>query len=329
MNHFILSLILAILLAIVPLAAMAAGWEGLLALALPYLAFLVFVTGFVFRVVLWAKSPVPFHITTTCGQGKSLPGIKWNPLESPACGWGVVGRMLAEVLFFRSLFRNSRVEIGHGRTLYSSAKWLWVFALLFHWSLLIILVRHLRFFIEPIAPWINTLSALDGFFEIGLPTLYLSNVLILAGLGFLVLRRMLAPRIRYLSLFSDYFSLFLIVGAAGTGILMRYFFPVDLLAVKTLALGLVTLAPSAPKGLSPFFYIHLFYVSALLIWFPFSKLMHAGGVFLSPTRNLANDSRKKRHVNPWNAPVKVHPYEEYENDFRGQMKEAGLPVDKE
>ncbi len=329
MNNFFLSLIVAALLALIPLAALAMGWTGLLTIWLPYLAFLLFAGGFAYRIITWAKSPVPFHITTTCGQGKSLPWIKWNPLESPAGGWGVVGRMLLEVLFFRSLFRNSRAEIGYGRTSYTSAKWLWLFALIFHWSLLIILLRHLRFFIEPIAPWVNALSALDGFFEIGLPTLYLSNALILAGLTFLLLRRVVAPRIRYLSLFSDYLALLLIVAAAGTGMLMRYFFPVDLLAVKALALGWVTFTPAVPRELSPFFYIHLFYVAILLIWFPFSKLMHLGGVFLSPTRNLANDSRRVRHVNPWNAPVKVHTYEEYENDFRGQMKEAGLPVEKE
>ena len=77
------------------------------------------------------------------------------------------------------------------------------------------------------------------------------------------------------------------------------------------------------------FYLHLFLVSFLLAYFPMSKLVHMGGVFLSPTRNLANDSRMRRHVNPWNYPVKVHTYEEYEDEFREKMKAAGIPVDKE
>jgi hypothetical protein len=76
------------------------------------------------------------------------------------------------------------------------------------------------------------------------------------------------------------------------------------------------------------FYIHLFFVSILLAYFPFSKLMHLGGIFLSPTRNLTTDTRAKRHVNPWNYPVPVHTYEEYEDEFRDKMIEAGLPVDK-
>ena len=69
-------------------------------------------------------------------------------------------------------------------------------------------------------------------------------------------------------------------------------------------------------------------VSVLLAYFPFSKLMHMGGIFLSPTRNLANNNRAKRHVNPWNPAVKVHTYEEYEDEFRDKMMAAGLPVEK-
>jgi hypothetical protein len=57
--------------------------------------------------------------------------------------------------------------------------------------------------------------------------------------------------------------------------------------------------------------------------------MHMGGVFLSPTRNLANTNRMKRHINPWNSPVKVHTYEEWEDEFRDKIKAAGLPLERE
>jgi len=241
----------------------------------------------------------------------------------------VIGRMALEIFLFRSLFRNAKVEILQKRPVYGSAKWLWFFGLLFHWSLLIIVMRHLRFFIEPIAGWINSLSAVDGFFEIGIPTLYLSDAAILSGLSFLFLRRVISPRVRYISLFTDYFSLLLILGVVGTGLLMRHFFPADLLQVKNLALGWVTFSPIVPKGVGTLFYMHLCFVFTLMVFFPMSKLMHAGGIFLSPTRNLANNNRMRRHLNPWNAPVKVHTYEEYEDEFREKMKLAGLPVEKE
>jgi nitrate reductase gamma subunit len=95
-----------------------------------------------------------------------------------------------------------------------------------------------------------------------------------------------------------------------------------------LAMGLVTFHPTIPEGVGAIFYVHLFFVSVLLAYFPFSKLMHLGGIFLSPTRNLTTNTRAVRHVNPWNYPVKVHTYEAYEDDFREKMVEAGLPVDK-
>ncbi|MBU4143243.1 sulfate reduction electron transfer complex DsrMKJOP subunit DsrM [Patescibacteria group bacterium] len=309
--------------------AFSATLSFLLTAILPYAAFTVFIAGFIYRVMKWAKAPVPFRITTTCGQQTSLPWIKNNPLESPSNVWSVMGRMALEVFLFRSLFRNTDVAIVGQRPVYGSAKWLWFFGLLFHWSLLIIVLRHLRFFIEPIAPWIKSLSTIDGFFEIGVPTLYLSDVAIAAGLTFLFLRRMAVPRLRYISLVTDYFALLLLLGIVTTGLLMRHFFPADLLHVKNLALGWVTFAPAAPKGVGTVFYIHLSFVFTLLVWFPFSKLMHMGGIFLSPTRNLANDNRMKRHLNPWNAPVKVHTYEEYEEEFRDKMKLAGLPLEKE
>jgi nitrate reductase gamma subunit len=101
-------------------------------------------------------------------------------------------------------------------------------------------------------------------------------------------------------------------------------------AVKELALSVVTFNPSTPpEGIGVWFYIHLFMVCSLLAYFPFSKMVHMAGVFLSPTRNMANNNRMRRHINPWNYPVKVHTYEEYEDEFRDVMKAAGLPLDKE
>ena len=323
------------LIAILILTLLSAGvafsvtFSFLLTAILPYAAFGTFLAGYAYRVVQWAKAPVPFRITTTCGQQSSLPWIRSNPVESPSGLAGVIGRMALEVFLFRSLFRNTDVAIVGQRPVYGSAKWLWFFGLLFHWSLLIIVLRHLRFFIEPIAPWIKGLSAIDGFFEIGVPTLYLSDAALLTGLSFLLLRRVVVPQLKYISLFTDYVALLLILSIVTTGLLMRHFFPADLLQVKNLALGWVTFSPVIPARIGLVLSIHLCFVFTLLAWFPFSKLMHIGGIFLSPTRNLANDNRTRRHLNPWNAPVKVHTYEEYEDEFREKMKLAGLPVEKE
>jgi len=109
---------------------------------------------------------------------------------------------------------------------------------------------------------------------------------------------------------------------------MRYFVRQDVAAIKELTLGLVTFTPAVPAGVGAFFFVHLMLLSALLVYFPFSKLMHMAGVFLSPTRNLANTNRMRRHVNPWNYPVKVHTYQEWEEEFHDKIKAAGLPLEK-
>ena len=108
-------------------------------MVVPYAAVVILVGGLTWRVVRWSLSPVPFRIPTVCGQQKSLPWIKSSWLESPHTTGVAVARMALEILLFRSLFRNTRVELDKGpRLLYGENKFLWLGALAFHWSLLII-----------------------------------------------------------------------------------------------------------------------------------------------------------------------------------------------
>ena len=305
------------------------GGEVFFGVIIPYLAIIIFVLGFINRIIDWARSPVPFRIPTTCGQQKTLPWIKPASIDNPSTTGGVIVRMILEVVFLRSLFRNTKCELKEGSKIsYEWEKWLWLFSLAFHWAFFTVLFRHLRFFTEPVPACVDLVAKLDGFLQIGLPELRISGVVLLAAVTLLFLRRIWIPQVRYISLGSDYFPLFLIFGIAFTGILMRYFTKVDIVGVKAFTMGLVTFTPHITKGIGSIFYVHLFFVSVLLAYFPFSKLMHLGGIFMSPTRNLVNNSRVKRHVNPWNYPVKVHSYEAYEDEFREKMIEAGLPVEK-
>ena len=329
--HSILASLGAVL-ALVVIAVLGAGAMGLHAIfgvVIPYLAVVTFIAGVIYRVVTWARSPVPFRITTTCGQQKSLPWIQANELESPSSALGVLGRMALEVLLFRSLFRNTKAELKAGpKLVYGHAKWLWLAGLAFHWIFLVIVVRHFRFFLEPVPTPIRWLEAADSFFNIGVPALYVTDVVFLAAACFLFLRRVVIPQMRYLSLPADYFAILLIIAIAASGVDLRYFARTDVASVKELAVGIVSFRPTVPDGIAVTFYVHLFLVCCLLAYFPFSKLMHLGGVFLSPTRNLPNDNRVTRHVNPWDYPVEVHTYEEYEDEFRDKMVAAGIPVDK-
>lgn len=297
---------------------------------IPYTAVLLFVVGFIYRVLKWGSSPVPFHIPTVCGQQKSLPWIKANNIDSPYTPRGVVARLALEILLFRSLLKNEKVELEKPqKLLFKTSTYLWLGAMAFHWSLLVILFRHLRFFLEPVPSVIVILQRLDSIFQGLLPILYISDIIILLALAYLFFRRVISLQVKFISLPSDYFVLLLIAGIAISGVLMRLIYKVDLVQVKEWAMAMLRFQPMPPKGVNLLFYIHLFFVSLLVAYFPVSKLMHMPGIFLSPTRNLMNTSRNSRHINPWNHAVKVHTYEEYEDEFREPMKEVGLPTEKE
>lgn len=338
-RHFLVSLFAVLGLIIVAYVGTMGNLQLLFGVVVPYLAALIFVEGLIYRVIQWIRSPVPFRIPTTAAQHQSLPWIKrdlGDKLDNPANTKYLLGRMALEVLAFRSLFRNLRTELRQdpdnpegARLLHWSYKWLWLGAIAFHYAFLVAVLRHLRFFTEPVPLPIQMLEHVDGFFQFFVPAVYLSGIVLVVAVFYLLARRITNPNMRYISLAADYFPLLLILGIGTTGILLRYFFHTDIVAVKQLALGLVTFHPVIPAGISPLFYIHLFLVSVLFAYFPFSKLMHAPGVFLSPTRNLASNSRMVRHINPWNYPVKFTPYLEYEDKFREAMIEVDLPVEKE
>lgn len=327
---FALSAVIALVLLGV-IGVQAAKLYFLFGVIIPYAAFVIFTIGIIYRVTKWGRSPVPFHIPTTGGQQKSFPWIRQNRLDNPSSTSGVIGRMALEVLLFRSLFRNTKSELREGPTLaHKWEKWLWLSSLAFHWAFLIVLIRHFRLFFVPVPSFVSAIEGIDGFLQIGAPGLMMSGVVLLLAVSYLLLRRFYIPQMRYISLASDYFPLSLVIAIAITGIRMRYFVKIDVVDAKGLIMGLLTFHPRLPaEGMGLCFYLHLLLVSTLFAYFPFSKLVHMAGVFMSPTRNLANNSRVRRHINPWNYPVKVHTYEEYEDDFREKMKMAEIPVDKE
>ncbi len=306
------------------------GANWVFGVVIPYVAVAVFIVGVVYRVLGWAGSAVPFRIPTTCGQQKSLSWIKQETLANPHNKLSVIGRMALEVLFFRSLLRNTKSELLDGpRLVYATDLTLWIAAMAMHWSLLIILIRHIRLLTDPVPFFVTSVAWADGFMEVGLPVFYATSVLFLGGLFFLLVRRLGSSQLRYISLAGDYFWLFMLLGIGVSGFTLRHLVRTDITGIKELAMGWTSFAPVVPESISPLFYGHLTLVCVLLMFLPFGKLMHMAGVFLSPTRNLASNNRRVRHVNPWDYPVKVHSYAEYEDDLRDKMKTAGIPVERQ
>lgn len=265
-----------------------------------YAAVAIFILGFIYRIIKWANIPVPLKITTT-GSGY---------MENPKSTFAVLLRMASEILVFRTLFRNTLYDLETNKIM--NNRILWLGAIVFHWSFLLIVLRHVRFFTEPVPSFIVQLQA----------TLAISGVIILPALLYLLTRRMVFAEMRYISIFSDYFILLLILAIVITGNLVNYFLRIDLVHAKMLMLSLLAFRPIA-DDIHWLFALHLTLVAVLMAYFPFSKLMHAPGIFFSPTRNQKNDARVRRHVNPWNYPVKIDSWEEYSERFKEDFNDVG------
>jgi len=227
--------------------------------AMAYGAGAIFIVGFLARVLKYAKTPSPLKIPTTPAP--------INPI-------GAAIRVLSEVIFFNSLFKGN--------------KWTWLGGIMFHYAFLLVVIRHLRYFLYPVAGWDM------GMQNIGI---YAGFVLPVAVL-YLLMRRTTVDRTMFVSSLADYFVLALIFGIATTGLLMKYYERPFMVDVKGFVFGLVS-GNLSDVPADPVFLLHFTLVMTLLAYFPFSKLMHSGGVFFSPTRNQCDNPREKRHINPW------------------------------
>ncbi len=229
--------------------------------ALLYLASAIFVVGLALKIRGYLRTPAPLKIPTT---------------PAPTTTTGVALRLTREVVLFESLFKSS--------------KWTWIFGWMFHAALLLVLLRHLRYFQQPVwtpVVFVQFFGTYAGFAMV-------------AGLAGLWARRFLVDRVRYISTPSDHLHLALLLAIGLSGLGMRFVAHTDIVALKAFMLGLMRLDVQ-PLPADPLLLLHLSLVALLLIVFPISKLLHAPGLFFSPTRNQADTSREARHIAAWAA----------------------------
>jgi nitrate reductase gamma subunit len=231
--------------------------------ALLYASAAVLVIGVAMKIRGYLRTPAPLKIPTT---------------PAPTTNGGVALRLAREVVLFESLFRSS--------------KWTWIFGWTFHAALLLVLLRHVRYFQQPVWEPIVLVQPFGMYAGIAM-------VLALAGLW---ARRWLVDRVRYISTPSDHLHLALLIAIGLTGLAMRFVRHTDIIALKTFTLGLTRLQLH-PLPADPVLLVHLALVALLMAIFPISKLMHGPGLFFSPTRNQADTARDTRHVTPWAANV--------------------------
>ena len=226
-----------------------------------YTATALLVGGLAYKIRQYAKTPAPLKIPTT---------------PAPVTRSGVVLRMGREVVFFESLFRSN--------------KWIWIFGYLFHFGMFLTLARHIRYFQNPVWTWVDMIQPFGMY----------AGFAMAAGLLGLWARRFLVDRVRYISALSDHLMLALLVAIAATGLSMDFIAHTDIVQLKSFFLGLMVFNWQ-PIPEDPLLLLHLGLVATLMIIFPISKLLHAPGVFFSPTRNQVDNPREQRHLAPWAA----------------------------
>lgn len=226
-----------------------------------YAAAAMLAGGIARHVWLYARTPQPLKIPVT---------------PAPTTRGGVALRMAKEVTLFASLYKAN--------------KWIWLFGWIFHAALLLVLLRHLRYFTSPVWEWVALIQPFGIY----------AGIAMVIGLVGLWARRFLVDRVRYISSPSDHLMLALLAAIAASGLAMKYVAPTDIVALKAFVLGLMFFSWQ-PLPADPVLLVHLVLVAALMIVFPMSKLLHAPGVFFGPTRNQADDPRERRHVAGWSA----------------------------
>jgi len=232
---------------------------GIVLSILLYVCVAIMIIGVGRKVYRYARTPAPLKIPTT---------------PAPTTHVGVGMRLLREVVLFESLFKAS--------------KWTWIFGWLFHAGLFVALLAHLRYFTDPVWWWVALIAPFSKY----------AGLAMVIGLTGLLIRRFAVDRVRYISAPSDYLMLVFLLAIAGSGLTMRYGLHTDIISLKQFALSLLAFQPSSLSG-NWVLFIHLVLVAILCLIFPFSKLLHAPGLFFSPSRNQVDNPREKRHLSAW------------------------------
>ncbi|WP_455218460.1 respiratory nitrate reductase subunit gamma [Kaarinaea lacus] len=226
-----------------------------------YAATFLLIAGVLRKIIIYSKTPAPLKIPTT---------------PAPLTKSGVAWRMTKEVTVFQSLFKSN--------------KWIWLFGWVFHVALALVLMRHLRYFQEPVWTIVQLIQPFGKY----------AGFAMIAGLAGLWARRFLVDRVRYITNLSDHLMLALLIAIGLSGLSIKYLAHTDIVALKAYMLGLMRF-DLQPLPADTFVIIHLSLVITLMIVFPISKLLHAPGLFFMPSRNQVDNPREVRHTAGWTA----------------------------
>lgn len=189
-----------------------------------YLSVLFFLGNYTAKVLIWVK-------------GKPVNGTMSHTLTMKTLAMAV-----CDMLFFRRLLIVNDL--------------LWIGEWTFHISFVLVILRHLRYFLDPLPPCIWALQT---------PGIIAGYVLPLS-LAYIFTVKFLVERKKYFSSYN--FSLLvLILLLSVSGLYMRTIYHPDIVSVKTFIMGIVTFRFGAVPG-SIFFIFHFALVLTLIVNLP-------------------------------------------------------------
>jgi nitrate reductase gamma subunit len=209
---------------------------------LPYLTIIVFLAGLVWRFRTWWAKPR--------SKAVLFPAAKNNR--------SVTARVVKDIVLF-------------GKT-FSTSKTLWVMAVLFHLGLLLVVVGHLRTIVEPGFVWSWLKLDKQGIDSVSFNMGMIAGGIVLLGVVLLLTRR-LTPVMRILSIFQDYAVLGMLLAVILLGLAMRLWMPLHAADVQQYVRGVLTLHPAVAIH-NELFLWHIFFAQLMIMYLPFSKLIH-------------------------------------------------------
>jgi len=199
---------------------------GIILTIIAYIVYAAFCCRFISHALVWYKAAKQAVI---------------NPFDVSKTPPSIYAVAVIDVIFFRRLF--------------STNKLLWIGSWTFHISFLLVILRHLRFFMEPVPACITYIQ------PFGLVAGY---ILPLSLVYIFILR--LSGKDRYVS-YYNFFILGIVFCIGITGLLMRNFFMADVVDVKEFVFGILTFRlGAAPKNF--LFIMHFLLVLLLIPYLP-------------------------------------------------------------
>jgi len=188
-----------------------------------YAAYLFFIAGYLARMLIWVRNAPPRVSDKTPSLSTFL-------------------KALVDILLLRRLLRVNDV--------------LWLGEWIFHASLLVLFVSHLKYFLDPVPAVVASME---------IPARVTAWILP-AALLYIGIMKIIIEKKPYVSSYN-FMLLGLVMVSCVSGLVMKYSFPADLADIKHFTMGLVTFHTGvSPKSIM--FLFHFLIFLALLVSLP-------------------------------------------------------------